>query len=266
MPALRASQKFHALARISKFLDTDRIVLMMNTFVMSKFSYCPLISMFHDIRINNKVNKIHERALRIAYKDSHSCFESLLERNRPNSVSLHQRNLQLLLVKIFKTKEKLNPSFTKNILVERTENYNLRSGNTLQLPKARTTTYGESNLYHFFMTKDLTFEFRKVWSKFRCSDHALLIEVGRHKGLQVEQRLCKICNLNLVEDEFHFLTICPAYNKLRAVLLSAANVMLLDPEIQFSTIMSGENTTVIRRLAEFILDAKKMRDSFETAI
>ena len=57
-------------------------------------------------------------------------------------MSLHQRNLQLLLVEIFKTKENLNPSFMKDIFVERTENYNLRSGNTLQLPKARTTTYG----------------------------------------------------------------------------------------------------------------------------
>ena len=115
----KASQKLHALAWISKFMDTDRIVLMMNTFVMSQFSYCPLIWMFHDRRINNKVNKIHERALRIAYKDSHSCFESLLARNNP--VSLHQRNLQLLLVEMFKTKENLNPSFMKDIFVERTE-------------------------------------------------------------------------------------------------------------------------------------------------
>ena len=53
---------------------------------------------------------------------------------------------------------------------------------------------------------------------------------------------------------------------LRAVLLSAANVMLLDPKIQFSTIMRSENTIVIRRLAQFIMDANKLRDSLETAI
>ena len=102
-------------------------------------------------------------------------------------------------------------------------------------------------------------------SKFRCSDHALLIEVGRHKGLQVEQRLCKMRHLNLVEDEFHFLTICPAYDNLRASLLSAANVVLLNPEIQFSIIMSSENITVIRCLAKFIIDANKLRDSLEIA-
>ena len=47
----KLSQKLHALARISEFMDTDRIVLMMNTSVMSQFSYFPLISMFHGKRI-----------------------------------------------------------------------------------------------------------------------------------------------------------------------------------------------------------------------
>ena len=70
---------------------------------------------------------------------------------------------------------------------------------------------------------------------------------------------------NLVEDKFHFLMICPAYNDLIASLLSAANVVLFDPEIQFSTIMGSENTTVIRCLAEFIVDANKLRDSLEIA-
>ena len=76
------------------FMDRDEIVVMMNMFLMSQFSYCPWIWIFHDRLIHNKVFKIHERTLRIAYKDSHSCFESRLE--RINSVSLHQKNLQLV--------------------------------------------------------------------------------------------------------------------------------------------------------------------------
>ena len=76
-----------------------------------------------------------------------------------------------------------------------------------------------------------------------------------------------MCHLNLDEDDFHFLTICPAYDNLRAVLLCQlqVNVVLLDPEIQFSTIMSSENTTVIRCPAEFIIDSKNLRDSLEIA-
>ena len=160
---------------------------MMNTFVMSQFSYCPLIWMFHDRRINDKVNKIHERALRIAYRESHSCFESLLEKN--NSVSLHQKNLQLLLVEIFKTKENLNPSFMKDIFVERTENYNLRSGNTLQLPKVRTTTYG---------IESVSFLGSLLWhalpESLKKSENLAVFKrkLRSWKGLDCNCRLCKI--------------------------------------------------------------------------
>ena len=69
----------------------------------------------------------------------------------------------------------------------------------------------------------------------------------------------------MIVQRLHFLTEFITDN-LRAVLLSAANVMLLDPKIQFSTIMRSENTIVIRRLAQFIMDANKLRDSLETAI
>ena len=74
-----------------------------------------------------------------------------------------------------------------------------------------------------------------VLRKFRCNDQTLLIKLGRHKGLPVEQRLCKICQLNLLEDEFHFLIIYSEYEDLRAGLLSAANVELLDPKLKFSS-------------------------------
>ena len=64
----KESQKLHALSRISIFMESKQIKLLMNTFIMSQFSYCPLICMFHDRNFNNKINRIQERALRIAYK------------------------------------------------------------------------------------------------------------------------------------------------------------------------------------------------------
>ncbi len=55
--------------------------------------------MFHSGQLNNKINKIHERALRIAYKDYESNFETLLERDK--SVTIHAKNLQTLAIEIF---------------------------------------------------------------------------------------------------------------------------------------------------------------------
>ena len=73
----KAGQKLHALARISSYMNVEKLRIMMNTFVMSQFSYCTLVWMFHDRLVHKKVIKIHERALRIAYKDSCPSFEVL---------------------------------------------------------------------------------------------------------------------------------------------------------------------------------------------
>ena len=67
---------------------------------MSHFNYCPLVWMFHDRATNSRINKIHERDLRIAYRDTESSFDELLAKD--NSVSVHQRNLQVLMISLSK--------------------------------------------------------------------------------------------------------------------------------------------------------------------
>ena len=136
----RASQKLHALARVSRYMDKPQLELTITSFVMSHFSYCPLVWMFHDRKSNNKINKIRERALRIIHKDSTSNFEELLIKS--NSVSVHQRNLQLLLTEIYKTVNNLNPSLMAEVFVTKDVPYNLRGSNNLALPRARTNLYG----------------------------------------------------------------------------------------------------------------------------
>ena len=47
-------------------------------FFMIQFSYFPLIWMFQSTKLNNKINKLHERCLRIVYSDNTSSFQELL--------------------------------------------------------------------------------------------------------------------------------------------------------------------------------------------
>ena len=84
--------------------------------------------------------KKHERALRIAYKDNVSSFENLLLMD--NLVTIHQKNLQLLMIEIYKTKHDLNPSFMKQIFEEKVLPCNLWFVNKLQLSKGNTTGLG----------------------------------------------------------------------------------------------------------------------------
>ena len=103
----QAGNKLNALARIAKFLDGSKRKLLMNSFVLSQFNYCPIIWMYCQRQSNNLINKIHERALRIAYNDYVSSFETLLERE--GSISIHQKNIETLATEIFKTKNDLKP-------------------------------------------------------------------------------------------------------------------------------------------------------------
>ena len=70
----------------------------MRALVISQFQYCPLVWMFHSRHLNNTISRIHERALRIAYKDYESSFNTLLEKD--NSVSIHAKSLQTLMIEI----------------------------------------------------------------------------------------------------------------------------------------------------------------------
>ena len=136
----KAGQNHHALARVAKVMDQEKLKTVMNAFILSQFSYCPVIWMFHDRSMHNKINKIHERALRIAFKDMSSKFEDLLM--TAASVAIHQRNLQLLTTEIYKTKHDLNPKFMDEIFVERNISHSLRGNNHLSVPILRTNAYG----------------------------------------------------------------------------------------------------------------------------
>ena len=81
----KANQKLHGLARISKYLSHDKLKIIMTTFIQSQFNYCPLIWMFHNRTLNNKINKLHERALRLVYKNENLSFVELLDMD--NSVN-----------------------------------------------------------------------------------------------------------------------------------------------------------------------------------
>ena len=109
----KASQKLNALARISSYMDIQKRRAIMKSFITTQFSYCTLVWMFHSRKLNNKINTIHERALRIAYCDKHSTFQQLLEKD--NSVSIHHRNLQVLATEMFKVNMNLSPDFMNDI-------------------------------------------------------------------------------------------------------------------------------------------------------
>ena len=96
----KASRKINALSRITPFINISKRRILMNSFFNSQFNYCPLVWMFHSRSINNKINCLQERVLRVVYNDFKSSFGNLLEKD--GTVSMHAKNLQKLATEIFK--------------------------------------------------------------------------------------------------------------------------------------------------------------------
>ena len=59
---------------------------------------------------------------------------------------------------------------------------------------------------------------RKAITKLRLSSHKLEIEVGRWKKLTRKERICRCCQLGMVENETHFLFECPRYTQKRTTM------------------------------------------------
>ena len=149
----KVSKKLHALQRVSNYMNTNKLRIIMKAFIESQFGYCPLVWMFHNRTLNNKINTLHEKALRLVYNDSKLSFEDLLKLD--NSFTIHHRNLQKLATEIFKVKNNLSPMFMNNVFSDSTNPYNLRNASEFNTSNIRTVYNG---------TETISFRGPKTWA------------------------------------------------------------------------------------------------------
>ena len=156
----KSNQKLRALRRERKFLSEDQAKLLVNSYILSPFNYCPLVWMFCGKGGSSLIEKCHHRALCALKNKSISNYDTLL--TDCNSVGIHARNLKLLLVEVFKSTHGLGPRIMHGIFTTLQSRYKLRSGHTLALPsyKKYNSAFGVN-----------TFDFRAVssWNKLPSS-------------------------------------------------------------------------------------------------
>ena len=120
-----ASRKVCALARITSDMSLSKKRTLMKAFFNTQFNYCPLIWMCYSHENNNKINRLHERCLRVIYNDKRSSFHALLERD--GTVSIHKRNIKILATEMFKVSKNLVPPQMHEIFKLKDQpQYNLR--------------------------------------------------------------------------------------------------------------------------------------------
>ena len=126
--------------------------VLIKSFIEVQCGYCQLTWMFYPRDLNRKVNHIHQRALRIVYRDNSSSFTELLKKD--NSVCIQYRHIQPLAIELYKVKHTISNALILDIFLLRSIDCNLQTQNDFIKPSANTTRYD---------LKSLTFFASKMW-------------------------------------------------------------------------------------------------------
>ena len=143
----KANTKLSTLTRAAKFLPFNKKLILFEAFTELQFKYCPLVWMFHGRQINDKINKLHERALRIVYNDTITSFEELLVKDK--TFTIHHQNIQSLAIEIYKAMNNLPGGNLSEFFVRNNHNYNLRSRSELTVPSINTVFKGQNSISYF---------------------------------------------------------------------------------------------------------------------
>ena len=105
---------------------------------------------------------------------------------------------------------------------------------------------------------------RAALSRLRLSSHKLLIETGRYanRSLERNERKCTFCDMNDLEDEYHFVLVCPVYADLRKKYLKKYFYKKRSVH-KFIELMSTKNNSILKNLSKFVLEAFKCRSSLK---
>ena len=100
--------------------------------------------MCHSRENNRKINRLHERCLRTVYKDKQSSFNELFEKD--GSVSIHERNLQVLVTEMYIIGNVPPTPLKKDIFPINRDPYNLRQNTQFSRPRIKTVYHGSESI------------------------------------------------------------------------------------------------------------------------
>ena len=109
-----------------------------------------------------------------------------------------------------------------------------------------------------YLKLNMEAKYKTAFARFRTSSHNLAIETGRYENIPRDQRTCKSCNMNAIENEYHFLLVCPKYRELRIKYFK--QYFCHWPTIhKLENLLSATSNTIINNLAKYIFFASKIR-------
>ena len=146
--AAKAGAQLSALTRMKRFLDEKSKLLVVKTFILSHFRYCPIIWHFCGRGNTNKLEGIQKRALKLAFGNSTSDYERLL--NLASLTTLETSRQKSILIEVYKIINDLSPTYLRDLFTRPHSRYVTRNSNYgLAMPITKTVTYGTHSLKSF---------------------------------------------------------------------------------------------------------------------
>ena len=106
-----------------------------------------------------------------------------------------------------------------------------------------------------YLSLELPIKYKIAFAKFRCSNHKLFIETGRHYSIPLHERICNFClqnyNMSFIECEFHAFFHCRKYTHIRNEYLSTWYNSGTELD-NFYELMATNDDTTIRKLSVYI--------------
>ena len=140
----KSIRKINALQRIRNYMTLSQAKLINNAYIISSFSYCPLIWMFSGKSGDTLINRAHYRALKVTYGLFEKSFDELIIMDE--SVTTHIKNIQTLMLEVYKSINRINPEFMWDLFQLKDMPYNMRAESLLSLPPTKTRTFGINSL------------------------------------------------------------------------------------------------------------------------
>ena len=118
--------------------------------------------------------------------------------------------------------------------------------------------FKKANYFETYLSKINYRSYQVLFTKLRCGLLDLTIHSGRINKVQRHNRLCTFCNLGQIEDEFHFLFICPIYAELRNLYIP--KLFTRNPTVvRFCSFLKTDNPLVLKHICIFVEKALEMR-------
>ena len=135
------------MIRLNTFLGFNERKVLVNSFVLSNFSYCPLAWFVSSSTSLRKIENLHKREPRFLLNYYVSSHEQLLQ--KPSKASINLRNHRVICTEVFKTMIDLNPTYMKQIFEHSVSNKRPVIQNykmNLVTPKTNQVRYGTKSL------------------------------------------------------------------------------------------------------------------------